>query len=88
MNQYYKRREANKLNDRELWRVKNIDEDNIMCSKCLKCYKPTKDDVGIRNPNYYFKTCYECRSYYNNYKKVIGFDYKKYQKGLLYEKST
>lgn len=88
MNQYYKRKEANKLYDREHWKVNNYNEDYILCSKCLKNYKATKDDISIRNPNYYFKNCYECRAYYNDYKKVKGFDYRKYQKTLLYEKST
>lgn len=83
MNQYYKRREANKLYDRELWRVKNINEDNIICSKCLKIYISSKDDIGVKNPNYYYKNCKECRQYYNDYYKKKNIDYNKYKPRLF-----
>ena len=61
MNQYYKRKEANKLDDREKWRVINTDEDYILCSKCLKTNKATKSDISTKNPNYYLKNCKNCR---------------------------
>jgi hypothetical protein len=80
MNQYYKRKEANKLDDREKWRVINTDEDYILCSKCLKTNKATKSDISTKNPSYYLKNCKNCRDYYNNYKIAKGIDYKKYQR--------
>jgi len=79
MNQYYKRKEANKLGDREKWRVINTDDDYILCSKCLKTNKATKNDISTKNPNFYFKNCKDCRGYFNNYRLVNGIDYKKYQ---------
>lgn len=77
---YYKIKEMYNLNDREKWRIKNIDEDVIMCCKCLKNYKPCKDDITIKNPNFYFKICKNCRDKTKNYiKRNPNLHYSKYK---------
>ena len=37
---------------------------NITCKKCKKEYEPQKSDISIKNPNYYYKNCSDCRSYF------------------------
>jgi len=90
MNQYYKRKEVNNLGNREKWRVINTDDDYILCSKCLRTNKATKNDISHKNPNYYFKNCKDCRDYFKNYRNANGIDYKKYQRDYITEttKST
>lgn len=38
----------------------------IKCKKCKKEYEPEQSDISIKNPNYYYKNCSVCRSYYKH----------------------
>lgn len=35
--------------------------DVLTCKKCHKSYTPDKKEISSKNPNVYYKTCYECR---------------------------
>jgi len=35
--------------------------DRLTCIKCCKTYNPDNRDISTKNPNVYYKQCYECR---------------------------
>ena len=43
----------------------------LTCKSCNKIYEPNKREISTKNPNIYYKTCFECRQkkaeYMRNY---------------------
>jgi hypothetical protein len=33
----------------------------LTCKSCKKTYEPNKREISTKNPNIYYKTCFECR---------------------------
>ena len=54
--------------DKDLYRrVGNTDE--LQCKKCNKKQLPNDNEISIRNPNLYYKSCFNCRSKMTEYNK-------------------
>ena len=68
-------------NKRKTWHISNTE---IYCNKCKKNYIATKNDISTKNPNYYYKTCCDCRDKMQKYiANNKHLHYSKYQPSLF-----
>ena len=69
------------MHNREDWA---IPKDIISCNKCKKTYTPNKECVSTKNPNYYYKTCLNCRENMKTFiKNNKHLHYTNYQPSLF-----
>lgn len=47
--------------ERTLNDLYKLDVTNIRCGQCKINFTPTKNDICSKNPNRYWKTCFDCR---------------------------
>ena len=67
--------------DRKAW---SVPQDTIFCTKCKKNYTPDNLCISTRNPNYYYKTCSNCREYIKEYiHSKTHLHYSNYQPSLF-----
>jgi len=69
------------MDKREAW---HISKDTIKCNKCNKTYTPDNLCISAKNPNYYYKTCSNCRGKMKEYiHNRMHLHYKNYQPSLF-----
>tara|TARA_R110000803_G_scaffold38578_1_gene83486 strand:- start:168 stop:404 length:237 start_codon:yes stop_codon:yes gene_type:complete len=56
-------------------------DESITCIRCKKCYKPSNEDVSVKNRGVYYKTCLDCRNKSTIYAR--GYIKKKMENKIL-----
>jgi NAD-dependent SIR2 family protein deacetylase len=69
------------MKQREQW---HISKETITCIKCKKTYTPDNNCISTKNPNYYYKTCSNCRGKMKDYiDSKTHLHYSNYQPSLF-----